>query len=188
MSIFVARHAETVEGKDGIIQGSLPGRLTERGKQEARDLGLKLRRHGSFERIVSSDLSRAKETAEILSTELSHCPILYDCRLRERSFGSLEGQPVFRLKRMLVEQKADLRSVRIPGAEDVLEFEQRVKQCFMQWTASGANRHLVLVTHAGVIAVILRACLDAPAEEAATASAFEVAIQGDRRLFVRWVL
>jgi 2,3-bisphosphoglycerate-dependent phosphoglycerate mutase len=185
MQIFVIRHAETSENRTGIVQGHLPGHLTERGQQQARELGLKLVEHGPFDQIVSSDLDRAKETADLISREIPPCRIAYDERLRERCYGPLDGQPLFRLKRLLVENKTDLRGLAVAGGEDYGHFERRVMECFGTLTSGAPDRKIILVTHAGVIQVLFQRMPGMPGRDIGNCEAFRILVTADRDMQFR---
>jgi probable phosphoglycerate mutase len=185
MQIFVVRHAETSENRDGIIQGHLPGHLTERGRQQAKELGLRLLEHGPFDQIISSDLARTKETADLISKEIPACRIVYDERLRERCYGRLDGEPVFRLKRILVEQKTDLHGLDIADGEDYGNFERRVMGFFEELASGVTDRKIILVTHAGVIHVILQKMPGVPGRNIGNCEAFQILVTANRDLQFR---
>jgi probable phosphoglycerate mutase len=91
--IGLIRHGSTQWNRLGKLQGQLDTDLTDEGRDQARKLGLRLKQE-NWHGVISSDLSRAKETAEIIS-ELAEIPLLkIDVRLRERSFGQAEGLTV----------------------------------------------------------------------------------------------
>ncbi|THV27130.1 histidine phosphatase family protein [Glycomyces paridis] len=85
-------HAITEDNENGIATGWLPGRLSERGRVVAAELGDR-RRGDGLAAVYSSDLDRAVETARIAfaGTDL---PLLQDRRLRECDYGDLNGRPV----------------------------------------------------------------------------------------------
>jgi 2,3-bisphosphoglycerate-dependent phosphoglycerate mutase len=88
MPIFIARHAETEQGAARVVQ--VPGaRLSALGRSQA---GRLARRAGQIgvARILSSDLARAVETAQIIAERIS-VPLEQDPVLRERDFGELRG-------------------------------------------------------------------------------------------------
>jgi len=82
-------HSWSEDNERGIATGWLPGRLSSRGRDAARELGQRRRTDG-LAAVFSSDLRRAIETAdEALGS--SGLPILYDWRLRECDYGRLNG-------------------------------------------------------------------------------------------------
>jgi len=90
MTIFLARHGETEWNRVGRWQGNTDIPLSEVGRAQARKLADRLCTRGITE-IFTSDLSRARETAEIVAEVLGVARVRLDPRLRERGFGCFEG-------------------------------------------------------------------------------------------------
>ncbi len=88
-TIILTRHLTTSWNREGRIQGHTDIELDEGGKEEAGIRAQKLQNLGIC-RIVSSDLKRAAETADIISKVLG-VSFTKDKRLRECAFGVLEG-------------------------------------------------------------------------------------------------
>lgn len=94
VTLCLARHGETVENVAQILQGHLPGHLTQKGILQAETLREKLlSASDKYEAIVVSDLSRALHTAQIVNQSL-HLPLHTTPLLRERNWGSLTGKPI----------------------------------------------------------------------------------------------
>ena len=75
MTLYIVRHGQTEENLQRILQGHIPGTLTEKGKEEVREAAELLSKEGvKFTRIVSSDLKRAMDSANIISERL-HLPV-----------------------------------------------------------------------------------------------------------------
>ena len=89
MKFILIRHAETDWNVENRLQGHTDTEINENGRAQARALAQELLPLG-IHRIVSSDLKRAAQTADIIA-EFLNVPILLDPRLRECSFGSVEG-------------------------------------------------------------------------------------------------
>ncbi len=89
-TLYVVRHGQTVWNVERKLQGQQNSDLTDVGISQARELREELS-HIHFDAVFSSDASRAKQTAEIitlnkqLAVETSHL-------LRERNFGAYEGK------------------------------------------------------------------------------------------------
>lgn len=91
MRLYIVRHGETEENKQRILQGHLPGTLTEEGKEQVRLTAQQLDRLGvSFKCIVSSDLKRATDSAGLIAERL-RLPIVQTALLRERDWGVFTG-------------------------------------------------------------------------------------------------
>lgn len=93
ITLYIVRHGETVENAQGILQGHIQGHLSEKGKQQARDLRERIANRIRPEQIESSDLQRTVDTAHILN-EAWGVPIVTTPLLRERDWGELTGAPI----------------------------------------------------------------------------------------------
>lgn len=96
--MLIARHCETDWNARHKVQGVTDIPLNDKGRAQAAALADRLAREG-VTHIVSSDLCRAAETARIVGERLG-ARVETDRRLRECSFGIVEGMP-FRLFKML---------------------------------------------------------------------------------------
>jgi probable phosphoglycerate mutase len=88
--LYLARHGETDWNVAGRWQGQSDIPLNDNGRAQARVLGEALR-PVDISAIVSSDLSRARETARIAGDLLGLGIAYVDAGLRERTFGIFEG-------------------------------------------------------------------------------------------------
>jgi alpha-ribazole phosphatase/probable phosphoglycerate mutase len=87
--IVFETHSLTEDNEVGIATGWLPGRLSARGRELARDLGAR-RRCDRLAAVFSSDLARCVETLTIAFAG-SEVPHLLDWRLRECDYGRCNG-------------------------------------------------------------------------------------------------
>jgi broad specificity phosphatase PhoE len=92
VNVVFETHSITVDNERGVATGWLPGELSERGRDGARELGRR-RVRDDLAAVFCSDLARAAETARIAFTG-SLIPVLHDWRLRECDYGSQNGMPV----------------------------------------------------------------------------------------------
>ena len=95
IALVFETHSASEDNERGRATGWLPGRLSERGRAQARELGLR-RRDDGIAAVFSSDLSRAAETASIAFGG-SAIPVLHDWRLRECDYGQCSGMPAAEL-------------------------------------------------------------------------------------------
>lgn len=93
MKLVLIRHGETTHNAAGIIQGWQNPGLTEEGMAQVREAARIIDAVPGI--IYASDLRRTVESAEVIREELGYdtIPLLFDWRLRERRFGTLEGKP-----------------------------------------------------------------------------------------------
>lgn len=89
MRIGFIRHGSTAWNKEKRAQGSSDIHLDDQGRSDAAKLGDWLK-NDKWDVIFSSDLSRAKETAEIIAKKLN-LKVIIDHRLREAGGGQIEG-------------------------------------------------------------------------------------------------
>ena len=90
MRLFLARHGETVWNRERRWQGHTDIPLSARGREQAAALAERVRGR-NIGHVRSSDLKRARETAEIVAGALGIAEVGIDPRLRERCFGVFEG-------------------------------------------------------------------------------------------------
>jgi broad specificity phosphatase PhoE len=118
MRLTLVRHGETEENVQGVIQGQLPGKLTESGKVQAKQAAEKLRgRH--FDAIYSSDLQRCLDTSEPIRHYYPDVIFITDTLLRERRGGSLEGTVA--QDEIIYTKESDWFSHRLPGGGESWE-------------------------------------------------------------------
>lgn len=91
MKLIITRHGETEENRAGIIQGHLPGHLSETGIEQAKKVALRLKDE-KIDFIYSSDLDRAANTAKEIAKFHSDVPIEFVKDLREKFLGEWQGK------------------------------------------------------------------------------------------------
>jgi broad specificity phosphatase PhoE len=88
-ALLLVRHGETDWNADGRLQGQTDRPLSDFGRRQARQLAEELADE-ELEAIYASDLSRARETAEIVAERLE-LPVVLEPDLREKDWGTWEG-------------------------------------------------------------------------------------------------
>jgi broad specificity phosphatase PhoE len=88
--ILLARHGETAWNALGRLQGVTDIPLNDAGRDQARALGTALADAG-IAAVWTSDLSRARETGEVIAGALGLAAPRIEPALRERQFGVFEG-------------------------------------------------------------------------------------------------
>lgn len=91
-TFYIVRHGETLANAAKIIAGHFDSPLNGRGEEQAGARGQNLK-HISFDVIFSSDLARAKRTAELIKLERELAVNTKEI-LRERNFGIYEGKQI----------------------------------------------------------------------------------------------
>jgi broad specificity phosphatase PhoE len=91
MRLYIVRHGESVDDIEDCYGGVADFPLTDKGRQQAKDAAEKLR-YAKIEKVYSSPLARARESAEIISSTLSAGPVVVIDDLQERNtYGVLSG-------------------------------------------------------------------------------------------------
>lgn len=150
MRIGLIRHGETDWNAQQRLQGSMDIPLNDRGVEQARDAGLLLRGH-DWHRIHCSPLARARRTAEVIAEETGLPAPVLEPRLVERSFGALEGSPVY-----------DRDGARIPLEHPTIEPAAAVAarslaalRAIAEEHAGSAEPNTLVVAHGTVIRLVL---------------------------------
>lgn len=144
--LWLVRHGETPASVGRTLAGWADVPLTERGEEQARALRPALSGE-SFDGVWSSDLRRAMATARLAWGEPRP-----DARLREMSFGDLEGVPYLTMERRVQEGLMRFEGFEAPGGESFAALRARVHE-FVDELPPG--RHL-LFTHGGVVRLLSR--------------------------------
>ncbi|KAI9327154.1 histidine phosphatase superfamily [Zopfochytrium polystomum] len=138
--VTIVRHAETDMNAQGkrVLQGQLDTSINSFGEKQAAALANRLR-HDKFDRIYTSDLKRATQTAEIIGEHHPTTTISTDKRLREMDLGDLTGMSWKDAKTLLRKEDRHLEDhVKEKGESDE-RFQERV----LGFYGDIINTHLV---------------------------------------------
>lgn len=94
--LYLVRHGETVDNANHIMQGQTPGELNDKGREQAREVAVKMA-GVHIDAFVASDLWRAVETCSIIA-EPHGADVITTKLLRERDWGSFTGRYIPDLK------------------------------------------------------------------------------------------
>lgn len=159
--LTLIRHGETDWNRDRRIQGSTDIPLNDQGRTQARAAGEKMRAEVSPDEpivVVSSDLKRAAETADIIAGALGAAAPRRYAGLRERAYGEAEGLEVSEF----AHRWGDWHTADVPGAEPWPHLRRRALD-----TLAGVVRDarlltsprppvLVVVSHGALIRELIR--------------------------------
>lgn len=151
--IYLIRH-----GRQNSTLCNVDVELSSEGIRQAELLGERLSRY-PIDGLYSSNLIRAKETAEIINQKLS-LPLLIRNDIREISFGDLEGRTNSYIDEHFSHVKAAMmdlaEDIPFPGGENGTSVCERAMPVLEEIVRSG-KKHIVVVTHGGVIRSLLAA-------------------------------
>ncbi len=134
-------HSTSVDNERGIATGWNEGELSATGREQAALLGER-RRDDGIALVVSSDLRRAVQTAEIAFTA-SSIAVRHDRRLRECDYGEWNGMPRARLEAERL-QRIDLP---FPGGESWRAAVQRHGEFLRELAARRDLTRVLLIGH-----------------------------------------
>ena len=165
MKLYFVRHGKTLWNLEGRFQGaSGDSPLLEKSIETLKQLGQYLQEI-PFDVIYSSDLPRAKTSAQIIQSQLKDsCPLQETSLLREWQLGKLEGAKFATLKAIYPDQMNALRSnlakfdSTMFGAESVYQTTQRTIQ-FIKSLKSKPFEHVMIVGHGANLTASLRTLL-----------------------------
>jgi len=158
---YLFRHGETDWNAVGKFQGNTDIPINEKGQEQARALKPIMARVEP-EVILSSDLSRAAQTAQI-ANEIIKAPHQIDPRLREANLGQAEGLTMQEIIAKFGEEvlskwrsnhPADMERS-YPGGETGRQVTERVMTALSEFALSTHASRVAVCTHGGVLRRIL---------------------------------
>jgi alpha-ribazole phosphatase len=163
LRLDLLRHGETELG--GGLRGSLDDALTANGWTQMRAAVVE---GGPWDRIVSSPLQRCARFAAELGEQLN-LSVHLDKDLQELHFGAWEGQSAAALMETDAEELglfwADPYGFTPPQGEPVSAFSARVLAAVARLHAAYAGERILLVSHGGVMRLLLAQARSLPREQ-----------------------
>jgi probable phosphoglycerate mutase len=157
-SIVLIRHGESEGNRERRFGGHTATPLSARGRAQAEAAGRVLLPEGA-DALYSSDLVRARETAEIIGTALGLLPML-TAALRERTLGALDGLRFEEAAERYPEAYAALLArdaeASPPGGESHQVCRRRVTGFLAELVARERGRRVVVVSHELALYHLLR--------------------------------
>ena len=151
-NIITIQHTQSVHHTNGMVGSWTDSELTDLGKAQAENIGRKLSAElkGQAYKIYSSDLIRAKQTAQPLADYLN-IPINFNQKLREQNLGEAVGKTGSwaRENEMPIKSFDDRQFY---GAESWREFWNRVSDLYDDVVSDEAD-NIILVSHGVTLSV-----------------------------------
>jgi probable phosphoglycerate mutase len=155
--VLIVRHGESEWNADGRWQGWADPPLTARGEQQARVAAAELA-DLAFDAIASSDLERARRTAELITADLGLGAVDVDPGLRERNVGDFTGLTRDEIESRWPGVLAEWRLgnvERAPNGEGA-EFLERVLAALDRVAERHPGNRVLVVAHGGLIRTVHR--------------------------------
>lgn len=157
MKVILLRHGQTEWNKLHKYQGHTDIELNDFGRQQAKKVAAYLRDHEKVEAIYCSDLSRGRETAEIIGAELQ-LKVKCDPRWREICFGYWEGMTFNEVYEQYPREFDDwyknTLQLKVPGGESFAELLERALPALTEMSVHHQGT-VVVVSHGGLIKMLV---------------------------------
>lgn len=157
-TFYIVRHGQTVWNVEGRFQGHEDSPLTALGEIQAKKVG-EILKEVDFTEAYSSDLLRAKRTAEFITLE-KNIAVKTTEILRERTYGSYEGKTRQELKMLLEEyEKLGMDEKFKQGFGVGVESDEMLSGRFITFLREVAlaypNKNILIVCHGGIMRSLL---------------------------------
>jgi len=152
--IITIQHTQSVHHTNGMIGSWTDWDLTNLGKEQANNIGIKLKEELSKDNVYvmySSDLKRAKQTAEIVAKHLNLEPIFNEA-LRERNLGSAVGKSVQWLRENQTAWEKTIDDRCVPDAESRRETWKRLEP-FYNDIMSSEDENIIIVSQGDTLSI-----------------------------------
>ncbi len=153
MKLIIVRHGETVANTKKIVQGRESNKLTEKGKQQAREVGKQLKKH-KIDMVFCSPLDRCVETLENIMMECEIEAEIFICNLLEERFmGEYVGSSLDDINWKEIDE--DNKINREMGVESLVDFRKRVELFMEDLKLEDEDKTVLVVSHAGPIEIMV---------------------------------
>lgn len=157
MRLILVRHGSTANNAERRFTGQSDAPLSPLGLRQAQALATALAAE-HFDLIVSSDLSRARATAELVVAH-HHAPLCFDPDLREVAVGTWEGRDYEEVAAedgaTLARWEANSAAIAPPGGETIPRLRDRAAEAIARCEANYPAGRVLCVTHGALIGALL---------------------------------
>jgi probable phosphoglycerate mutase len=166
-SLLLLRHGQTPLSIEKRFSGTGDPSLTPIGMAQAEAVAVRLAREPyRIEAIVSSPLTRARQTAEAVGARVG-LAVRVDKGLREADFGAWEGHTFAEIQERWPHELAAWLAdpaVAPPGGESFTDAGRRVERARDRILADHQGKTVLMVSHVTPIKLLIRYALNAPPE------------------------
>lgn len=155
-TVLLMRHGETAWNREGRVMGRQPIELDQHGRAQV-ESATALAHLLEPEVVITSPLTRARQTADIIAAALGGLPVIEEPQLEEVRYGKWEGMTYHQLIRdqsYLEYRKAPLSSL-TPGGESIEQVQARGVNAVMRALEAHGGRRLLMISHGDIIRTVL---------------------------------
>jgi broad specificity phosphatase PhoE len=162
-NIITIQHAQSIHHTNGMVGSWTDWDLSDLGVQQAKNIGAKLSQQLNNRYIMySSDLIRARHTAEIVGEYMGITPIVAG-ELRERYLGKCIGKSVQWLRENMENQERTVDDRIFSDAESRRDVWNRIKP-FFEKIISSQDENIIIVSHGDLLGIFNVLWLGLPVE------------------------
>lgn len=162
LELWLVRHGETEWNASGRWQGQTDVHLSPVGREQARKLAARLEGQ-AFDAVISSDLARASETAQIVVAKLMGSPeVRLDRRWREIHVGVLSGLTPLEAEARGLGRWSRPFEERFPEGESRADMFIRVSHALTDLARQFEHGRVIVFAHGGTIKSAFGALLQDP--------------------------
>lgn len=157
-TIILIRHGQSVANLNRVFAGNFNAELSELGHMQARRTAEAVTEKFKIDKIYSSDLIRAYDTARPIS-EITGIEIIPDCGLREIYAGKWEGMEIDKIGEEYPDDffvwRNDICNSRCTDGESMREVGERLYSKVKEIAGANDERTVVITTHAAAIRALM---------------------------------
>ena len=159
-TIYTVQHPQSEHHVNGMVGSWTDWDLTELGVKHAERIGANLARElaGKETALYTSDLKRARHTADLIAVRLGLVP-LERSELRERNLGACCGKSVQWLRENMTGPERSIDDRLFPDAESRRDVWNRLKPFFDRMMAE-SRETVLIVSHGDLLSVFHAMFLD----------------------------
>lgn len=157
LKLYLIRHGETEWNTQNRYQGSTDISLNSVGEAQARAIANRMK-NDEVDRIYSSDLSRAYETARYIA-KAKNLNVQVIPQLKEINFGEWEGYTIPELEKIYGDEYKrfflEPHLYPFPGEGSMKAVQMRVKKALEIIISNNPDGKVMVVSHGGIIKILI---------------------------------
>ncbi len=152
--MIIVEHAQSTANAARIIQGHLDSKLSDLGREQAKKVALRLKSE-KIDLAYSSDLERAKDTAEEILKYHPDVRLVCLRELRERAKGAFEGEPKDEKYKEIEKLGLSYYEFDFEGGERSIELQRRIVDFYNIIISRYSDKNMLVVSHGETISSLL---------------------------------
>jgi len=176
MDLIIIRHGQSEADILKVIEGRADFNLTELGYSQANLMAKWVKNYINIDKIISSSLKRAKQTAEALSTSL-HIDVEYEGLLMEWNNGLIAGLTWEEANNLYPEPDVKYPHTAVYEQESNIEFRARAETILSKIiNENPPDSKIAVVSHGNMINMLFRSFLELPVNSDSSISSGDTGI------------